>query len=50
MGQARNFRSAAAYKKWLAFDKMHVNPKPSKNPVRVSIKGKAHKVKHNPAR
>jgi hypothetical protein len=43
---SKNFKSAAAYKKWLAYDKMNVHKGPSKNPVKVSIKGKSHKVNH----
>ncbi len=46
MGKSMNFKSSAAYKKWLAYDKMHVTPGKSKNPVKVSIKGKSHKVDH----
>lgn len=44
--RAMNFKSKGAYQKWLAYDKMHVSKKPSKNPVKVSIKGKSHKVSH----
>ena len=46
MAKAMNFKSKGAYKKWLAYDKMHVSKAPSKHPVKVSIKGKSHRVKH----
>ena len=42
----KNFSSAAAYKKWLAYDKMNISKSPSKHPVAVSIRGKSHKVNH----
>lgn len=44
MARAVNFRSKAAYRRWLAYAKMHA--KPGKHPLRVKIKGKVHKVKH----
>ncbi len=46
MAKSMNFKSGASYKKWLAYDKMHISKAPSKNPVKVSIKGKTHKVNH----
>ena len=48
MGRRRNFKSKEAYMKWLAYDKMHVHPEPSKNPVEVSIRGIPHHVNHCP--
>ena len=46
MAKAMDFKSKAAYGKWLAYDKMHVSKDPSKHPVKVSIKGKLKKVNH----
>jgi hypothetical protein len=46
MAKSMNFKSGSAYKKWLAYDKMHVTPGKSKHPVGVKIQGKIHKVKH----
>ena len=46
MGKKMNFKSKASYAKWIAYDKMHITPGKSKNPVKVKIKGKTHKVKH----
>jgi hypothetical protein len=46
MAKSMNFKSKAAYQKWLAYDKMHVSKGPSKHPVAVSVKGKKHKVNH----
>lgn len=43
---AKNFSSAGAYKRWLAYDKMNISKSPSKHPVAVSIRGKTHKVSH----
>ena len=48
MRPRRDFRSKAAYHKWLAYDKMHVAPGPSPNPVDVEIRGKPHHVNHCP--
>ncbi len=39
-----NFKSGAAYRRWLAYAKMH--GKPGKRPKKVTIKGKKHKVNH----
>ena len=47
MGKKMNFKSKASYAKWIAYDKMHITPGKSKNPVKVKIKGKTHKVKHS---
>lgn len=41
-----NFKSPQAYKKWLAYKYIHVSPKPSENPQKVTIAGKPHKVEH----
>ena len=41
-----NFKSAAAYKKWLAYGHMHVKGF-GKTPLKVKIRGKAHRVKHS---
>ena len=40
-----NFKSGAAYHKWLAYAKMH--GKPGKKAKPVKIKGKTHKVDHS---
>jgi hypothetical protein len=39
----KNFKSKEAYRKWLAYAKMHES-KPSKKPAKVKIAGNAHKV------
>jgi hypothetical protein len=40
-----NFKSKAAYSRWLAYAKMH--GKPGKKAKPVTIKGKKHKVNHS---
>ena len=44
----RNFKDLGAYRRWLAYDKMHVDPGPSEHPVDVTIAGKVHHVNHCP--
>jgi len=39
------FKSGAAYRKWLAYAKMHGKPS-KKGPKKVKIGGKTHKVNH----
>lgn len=46
MKTARNFRSSAAYKKWLAFGHMHGAFAKSPGNTPVKIQGKSHKVSH----
>jgi hypothetical protein len=48
MGPKRNFKNYGAYRRWLSYDKIHVNPEPSKSPVQVTIAGKPHHVNHCP--
>jgi hypothetical protein len=43
---AMNFKSAGAYKKWLAYGHMHV-PDFGKTPQKIEIRGKSHKVSHS---
>lgn len=45
MAGSKNFKSAGAYHKWLAYAKMHGKPS-KKGPSKVKIKGKTHKVNH----
>ncbi len=40
-----NFKSSTAYKKWLAYGHMHIKGF-GKSPIKVSIRGKKHNVKH----
>jgi hypothetical protein len=44
--KAKNFKSKAAYKKWVAWGNMHGAFKKSPGNTPVKIKGKSHKVKH----
>ena len=46
MTKTLNFKSKAAYKRWLSYGHMHVKGF-GKTPVNVKIKGKKHKVKHS---
>ena len=46
MSKTRNFKSREAYDKWIAYDKMHVNPEPSHHPLKIEINGHEHKVCH----
>jgi hypothetical protein len=46
MAKTLHFRNDAAYRKWLAYDKIHVNPKKSKSPKKIEIAGRPHKVRH----
>ena len=45
-GRRMNFRSRAAYDRWLAYDKMHVDRDPSPHPVDVEIRGKEATPQH----
>lgn len=42
----KNFKSASAYKKWLAYGHMHGDFARSKGNTPVKIKGRSHRVKH----
>ena len=42
----KNFKSAKGYKKAQAYIHMHIHKGASKNPYKVKIRGKSHKVKH----
>lgn len=42
----RNFKSTAAYKKWLAYGQIHGVFKNTPGNTPVKIKGKTHRVKH----
>jgi len=44
-----NFKSTSAYKKWLAYGHMHVKGF-GKTPLKVSIRGRKHRVKHSKRR
>lgn len=44
--KARNFRSKAAYEKWLAFGHIHNIFETTPGNQQVTIRGKKHKVKH----
>lgn len=40
-----DFKNAGAYKRWIAYAKMHASP--GKHPKKITIKGKPHKVDHS---
>jgi hypothetical protein len=44
-GKRVNFRSKDAYRRWLAFKHIHLPG--SRTDEQISIRGKAHKVKHS---
>ena len=44
----RNFKTPGAYKRWIAYDKIHVDKEPSKHPLDITIAGKPHHVNHCP--
>jgi hypothetical protein len=44
--KARNFKSKAAYKRWLAYGHIHKVFERTPGNQRIKIKGKPHKVKH----
>ncbi len=44
--KALRFKSKEAYRKWLAYDHMHVK-KHRKNPPEIYIRGKKHHVNHS---
>lgn len=43
-GKRLNFKSKDAYRRWLAYKKIHLPG--TKSDERISIRGRAHKVKH----
>jgi hypothetical protein len=46
MATARNFKSKAAYKRWLAYGHMSGEFEETPGHQKITIKGKPHKVKH----
>lgn len=44
MSETKNFKSKEGYKKFLAYEHMHLGPSPS--PSKVKIAGKPHEVEH----